>query len=239
MVVRAFNGLDDGSLSFVGLSPEEMRESQQRDSGLSSYCQWLAADSEPDEGDLLLASPALKYLWLNWILSTKDNEQVLWNLTGKEESEDILLVVPKKLREEVLRLCNDIPASGHQGISRTKARLREKFFWYGMMKETAGFVSTCGPCSRNKHPQRHVLVEMIEYHAGAPIERVHLDFLGPLPRTRQGNEYVLVMVDQFTKWVEYVPLPSQTAEVTASAAETHFFARLAARSSFHRPGAQL
>ena len=57
------------------------------------------------------------------------------------------------------------------------------------------------------------------------MERVHLDFLGPLPRTRQGNEYVLVMVDQFTKWVECVPLPSQTAEVTASAAVTHFFAR--------------
>jgi hypothetical protein len=33
------------------------------------------------------------------------------------------------------------------------------------------------------------------------------------------------MVDHFTKWVECVPLPSKTAEVTASAAVTHFFAR--------------
>jgi transposase InsO family protein len=33
------------------------------------------------------------------------------------------------------------------------------------------------------------------------------------------------MVDQFTKWVECVPLPSQTAEVTVSAAVTHFLAR--------------
>jgi hypothetical protein len=49
---------------------------------------------------------------------------------------------------------------------------------------------------------------MIKYHAEAPIERVHLDFLGPLPKTRDGNEYVLVMVDQFTTWVECVPLPS-------------------------------
>ena len=49
------------------------------------------------------------------------------------------------------------------------------------------------------------------------MERVHLDFLGPLPRTERGNEYCLVMVDQFTKWVECIPLPSQTAEITAQA----------------------
>ena len=66
---------------------------------------------------------------------------------------------------------------------------------------------------------------MQEYHAGAPMERVHLDFLGPLPRTPRGNEYVLMMVDQFTKWVECVPLPSQTAEITAKAAVDGFFSR--------------
>ena len=66
---------------------------------------------------------------------------------------------------------------------------------------------------------------MQEYQASAPMERVHLDFLGPLPKTARGNEYVLMMVDQFTKWVECVPLPSQTAEVTAKAAVDQFFSR--------------
>jgi hypothetical protein len=61
MVVQALDRPDGGSLSFVGLSAEEMRESQQRDPDLSSFCQWLAVDAEPDDGDLFLASPALKY----------------------------------------------------------------------------------------------------------------------------------------------------------------------------------
>jgi hypothetical protein len=47
------------------------------------------------------------------------------------------------------------------------------------------------------------------------MERVHLDFMGPLPKTRKSNEYVLMMVDQFTKWTECIPLPSQTAEIIA------------------------
>ena len=33
------------------------------------------------------------------------------------------------------------------------------------------------------------------------------------------------MVDQFTKWVECVPLPSQNAEITAHAAVNEFFSR--------------
>ena len=55
------------------------------------------------------------------------------------------------------------------------------------------------------------------------MEHVHIHFLGPLPKTAAGNEHILMMVDQFTKWVEIIPLPSQTAEVTAPAAVNKFF----------------
>ena len=57
------------------------------------------------------------------------------------------------------------------------------------------------------------------------MERVHIDFIGPLPRTERGNEHCLMMVDQFTKWVECIPLSSQKAEVTARAAVDEFFSR--------------
>jgi hypothetical protein len=49
--------------------------------------------------------------------------------------------------------------------------------------------------------------------------------MGPLPKTKNGNEYVLMMVDQFTKWTECIPLQSQTAEITAQAAINEFVAR--------------
>ncbi|XP_061166034.1 uncharacterized protein LOC133174958 [Saccostrea echinata] len=198
---------------------------QSRDSEICQFLDWLDDDVAPEEGVMFLASPAVKNYWLHRAAFTLDQDKVLWKEVGEGSVKTRLLVVPEELRKEVLRLCHDVPAAGHQGIDRTKARLRDRFFWYGMMREAEQFVSTCGPCSRNKHPQRHARAEMIKYHAGAPMERVHLDFLGPLPRTKQGNEYVLVMVDQFTKWVECVPLPTQTAEATATAAVDQFFAR--------------
>ena len=69
------------------------------------------------------------------------------------------------------------------------------------------------------------------------MERVRLDFFGSLPRTEEGNEYILMMVDNFTKWVECVPLPSQTAEITARVAINEFFARFGySYEIFYRPG---
>ena len=44
-----------------------------------------------------------------------------------------------------------------------------------------------------------------------PLERIHIDILGPLIETPRGNQYVLVVVDQFTKWVECYALADQTA----------------------------
>ena len=67
---------------------------------------------------------------------------------------------------------------------------------------------------------------MTEYQAGAPIEQVHLDFSGPLPKTKYGNEDVLMMVDEFTKWVECTPLSTQTAEETSRVAVNHFFLKV-------------
>jgi hypothetical protein len=66
---------------------------------------------------------------------------------------------------------------------------------------------------------------MTTFHAGVPMERFHLDFLGSLPTTKNNNSFILMMVDQFTKWVECIPLPSQTTEETARVAINNFFSR--------------
>lgn len=68
---------------------------------------------------------------------------------------------------------------------------------------------------------------MQESQAGATVERVHLVFLGPLPKVPRVNEQVLMIVDQSTKWVECIPLPAQTAEVRAKAAVDKLFSRFA------------
>ena len=42
-----------------------------------------------------------------------------------------------------------------------------------------------------------------------------MDIVRPRDVTAQGNQYVLVMANHYTKWVEAAPIPSQRAETVA------------------------
>ena len=53
------------------------------------------------------------------------------------------------------------------------------------------------------------------YHVGAPLERIAIDILGPLPDTEQGNRYALIVMNYFSKWTEVHAMPDQTAEAVA------------------------
>ncbi|VDK43760.1 unnamed protein product [Taenia asiatica] len=50
---------------------------------------------------------------------------------------------------------------------------------------------------------------------GFPGERVGIDIMGPLPLTKGGNRYILVMVDYFTKVAEAEAMKAQDAETVA------------------------
>jgi hypothetical protein len=46
---------------------------------------------------------------------------------------------------------------------------------------------------------------MKQYIVDAPWERRAIDILGPLPRSEDGNRYLMVVEDYFTKWTEAIP----------------------------------
>ena len=209
-------------LSSWGFSVKELCAAQKQDCDLKLILDWLKDGVVPESSVLFRASPAAKSYWLN-----KDQFQVICDVLYQKDPnrEDLRLVIPKSLRGEAMRLSHSLPVTGHQGVARTKERVKEKFVWYGLGQEVRQFVSQCSVCNQNKKSDRHGKGAMLEYQAGAPMERVHIDFLGPLPKTAKGNEYVLMMVDQFTKWVECIPLPNQSAETTARAVVDSFFSR--------------
>ena len=63
------------------------------------------------------------------------------------------------------------------------------------------------------------------HQVGAPLERVAMDILGPLPPTRQSIRYILVIMDYLTKWPEAYALPNQEAEFVAQAFGEGFVCR--------------
>ena len=97
--------------------------------------------------------------------------------------------------------------------------------WHEMSTDVQLYVKTCATCSKNKKPCVKPKAELGSYHTGARMEQVHLDMMGPLPESDSGNKYIMVMVDQYSKWVEIQPLQEITAETTAHTAVDHFFTK--------------
>ncbi|CAG8503255.1 11806_t:CDS:2, partial [Gigaspora rosea] len=45
-------------------------------------------------------------------------------------------------------------------------------------------------------------------HFSPPSQKISIDIVGPLPRTTQGNHYIVVATDYTTKWLEAKPIPT-------------------------------
>ena len=65
------------------------------------------------------------------------------------------------------------------------------------------------------------------------MERVAVDILGPLPTSTQGNKYVLIATDYFTKWPEAYPIPNQEAVTVARCLVNQFFSRFGVPLELH------
>lgn len=85
------------------------------------------------------------------------------------------------------------------------------------------------------HPSKPLgkLKQHYSHVCGAPLDRLHLDFLGPFPASLNNNNYILVITDLFTKWVEAFAVTEQTSVTTAKKLVKVFIARFGAPLEIH------
>jgi hypothetical protein len=63
---------------------------------------------------------------------------------------------------------------------------------------------------------------MHQYIVGAPFERIAIDVTGPFPLSDEGNRYILIVMDYFTKLPEVYAIPNQEASIVAEVLVANF-----------------
>lgn len=61
------------------------------------------------------------------------------------------VVKTKEEQEHVLHACHSEPTSGHFGVSKTLNRIRERFYWKGMVGDVRELVSYYLPILATTH----------------------------------------------------------------------------------------
>jgi len=125
-------------------------------------------------------------------------------------------MVPESLERPTLLMHHE--GYGHMGTNRMLETMRLRYFWSGMGSDIEAHTARCINCKLRKNYQRKPKVPIMKYtDTSRPLDRVHVDLTGPLPMSKMGNRYIMVIKDYLTKYVWLIPLKTKTAKEVAEA----------------------
>lgn len=106
-----------------------------------------------------------------------------------------------KEKNQIIEEHHNNPLGGHRGPEQTIKRIKTQFDWNEIAQHVWEFVNRCPSCQVNKTENRNIKQPMvISTTSTEPFEKLFIDVVGPLPRTLDGNAYILTMQDDLTKF---------------------------------------
>ena len=121
--------------------------------------------------------------------------------------------------------------SGHLGARKTLSKITAHFWWPQMRVEVFKFVCRCDLCQRAKPAQKTCVGLHSSTPCVQPMERLFIDFVEPLTRTKRGNVAILVILDSFSKFVSFFAVRKISAQVVCDCLEKAFFPAYGTHSS--------
>ena len=193
---------------FGNISPEDMKEEQQKDPILGLVYKYVTAGEKPKTSAIakIKSKAVRKYLLqFEWLTLKKG---VLHRLYINNDVEYHQMVLPLKYQAQVLKLLHD--GQGHQGLERTLALCRERFYWNTMFQDVSEYVKTCPRCQTAKGNYTDPKTKPGSIIANNPMDLLCIDFTKVDP-SKSGKENILVLTDAFSKFSQAFVTPNQKA----------------------------
>ena len=122
-----------------------------------------------------------------------------------------------ELRNEILEEAHKSKYTIHPGSTKMFKDLQRKYWWTGMKRDVANYVSKCLICQQVKaeHQKPGGMMQQIEIPQWK-WEEITMDFIVGLPKTRKQHDAIWVIIDRLTKSAHFLPIRiSQSLESLA------------------------
>nr|GEV38981.1 putative reverse transcriptase domain-containing protein [Tanacetum cinerariifolium] len=127
--------------------------------------------------------------------------------TQKEDADEIWVPLKGDVRTLIMDESHKSKYYVHPGADKIYYDLRERYWWHGMKKDIAMYVSKCLTCLKVKaeHQRPSDLLQEPEIPKWK-WEGIAMDFVTQLPRTSSRHDTIWVIVDQLTKSAHFLPM---------------------------------
>ena len=202
-------GLDatqDISLPDPKDSWKSWKELQKECSDLRVLFSWLK-DGAPKREEVKRINPALRSYFANLSQLKLDDGVITRIWVNKDGSEIKLVICPEYLIPTLLKETHDHMA--HRGVDGSLSLLRSRFYFYSMQKSVEDWIKSCIVCARRKlaHPK----APLVQPDKGYFNHMVYMDLKVLNATPSDDFNYVMVLVDGFTKFCVLEPLKTKTS----------------------------
>ncbi|KII68202.1 Transposon Tf2-9 polyprotein [Thelohanellus kitauei] len=152
----------------------------------------------------------------NYLIEHSKQLSIINNLLCHRSRRGLRPVIPTSLRKQMFESCHSKSLS-HLGMNKTIDLLSDIAYWPSMKTDVSTWISECQSCQLNKHRNRKPKSNLIPINTSPDVQFWEVDFMGPLPRTINDNQYIIVFINTFTKWVEALAVPDQSSSTAVKA----------------------
>lgn len=115
---------------------------------------------------------------------------------------------------------------------KTLRKIKARFWRPGLTKAVHRYCSSCLTCAKCKsRPKPKAALHPIP--SGNPMQRIHIDIVGPSPSSWRGNRYILIAQCSFTRWAEAFAIPNKCATTCARVLVKNCLCRYGVPDSIH------